>query len=62
MQTKVKTYRNDWLAMLEKSGVWYCVTIRNTNGDIHDKVRCDDYHTALDYWRAFNAVAKAGAR
>jgi hypothetical protein len=62
MQMKLKTYRNDWSAMLEKSGAWYCVNVRNAAGDIHDKVRCDDYRMALDYWRAFNAIAKAGAR
>jgi hypothetical protein len=24
-------------------------------------VRCDDYRMALDYWKAFNAIAKNGA-
>jgi hypothetical protein len=52
-------YRNDWSAMLEKAGMWYCVQVRNAAGDIHDKVRCDDYRMALDYWRAFNAIARA---
>jgi len=61
MQTKVKTYRNDWSTMLEKSGMWYCVHVRNAAGELHDKVRCDDYRMALDYWRAFNAIAKNGA-
>jgi hypothetical protein len=52
-------YRNDWSTMLEKAGMWYCVQVRNAAGGIHDKVRCDDYRMALDYWRAFNAIARA---
>jgi hypothetical protein len=59
MQTKTKIYRNEWSTMLEKSGIWYCVYVRNSAGDVHDKIRCDDYRMALDYWRAFNAIARA---
>jgi hypothetical protein len=59
MQPRIKLYRNDWSAMLEKAGMWYCVQVRNAAGDIYDKVRCDDYRMALDYWRAFNAIARA---
>jgi len=60
MQTKVKTYRNDWSTLLEKQahGV-YLVLVRNSAGDVYDKIRCDDYRMALDYWRAFNAIARA---
>lgn len=58
MQTKTKTYRNGWIAMLEKSGMWYCAVVRNARGDVHDKVRCDDYRMALDYYRVFSRIAK----
>ena len=27
-------------------------------GELHDKVRCDDYRTARDYLKSFNAIAK----
>ena len=26
--------------------------------ELHDKVRCDDYKTALEYFRAFQSIAK----
>ena len=60
MQTKFKVYKNDWTTLLEKQahGV-YLVLVRNSAGDVYDKIRCDDYRTALDYWRAFNAIARA---
>ena len=60
MQTKTKIYRNDWSTLLEKQahGV-YLVLVRNSAGDVHDKIRCDDYRMALNYWRAFNAIARA---
>ena len=60
MQTKLKTYNNGWLAMMEKQahGV-YLVLVRNDAGEVYDKMRCDSYRMALDYWRAFNAIAKA---
>lgn len=61
MQTKVKVYRNEWCAVMEKKAPWYQVTVRNSIGDVHDKVRCDDYRTALDYWKTFNAIARNGA-
>lgn len=58
MQTRMKLYSNGWHAMLEKSGVWYSAIVRNARGDVHDKVRCDDYRMALDYYRAFSRIAK----
>lgn len=58
---KSKTYENGWSAYFEKHASWYLVNVRNARGDIHDKMRCDDYRTACDYWRAFNAIAKNGA-
>jgi len=61
MQTKTKTYRNGWSTLLEKTSYWYLVNVRTASGELHDKVRCDDYRSALDYWRAFNAIAKNGA-
>lgn len=56
---KIKTYRNGWTAMMEKAGYLYVVIVRNARGDIHDKIRCDDYRAAMGYWRAFNSIAKA---
>lgn len=56
---KTKSYRNGWSTMMEKGGALYIVLVRNARGDIHDKMRCDDYRTACEYYRAFNAIAKA---
>ena len=36
----------------------YLVQLRNTTGDLVDKIRCDDYRMAMDYKRAFIAIAK----
>jgi hypothetical protein len=58
MKPRVKIYKNGWETMLEKSGLWYSANVRNAAGEIHDKVRCDDYRAALEYFRAFNAIAK----
>lgn len=61
MKPKMRFYKNGWETFFEKAGNWYCVDVRNSAGELHDKVRCDDYRMALDYWRAFNAIAKNGA-
>lgn len=44
---------------MDKAGAMYVVIVRNARGDVHDKMRCDDYRGALEYYRAFNAIAKA---
>lgn len=59
MKPKAKAYRNGWSVTLDKAGAFYVAIVRNGRGDVHDKMRCDDYRDALDYWRAFNAIAKA---
>jgi hypothetical protein len=56
---KTKTYRNGWSTMMNKGAYMYEVNVRDARGDIHDKMRCDDYQTACQYYRAFNAIAKA---
>jgi len=28
--------------------------------ELRDKVRCDDYRMALDYWKCFQLIAKRG--
>jgi hypothetical protein len=59
VKSKLNVYRNGWLAMMEpQSQGMYLVLVRSANGDVYDKVRCDDYRNALDYFRAFNRIAK----
>jgi hypothetical protein len=36
----------------------HTVLLRNPQGEVHDKVRCDDYKEALAYFNAFKATAK----
>ena len=58
MRPKYKLYRNGWFTVMEKNGPLYSAIVRNARGDVHDKVRCDDYRMALDYYRAFSRIAK----
>jgi hypothetical protein len=47
--------------MLEKTASHdapYTVLVRDARGELHDRIRCDDYRAALHYWLAFNAIAK----
>jgi hypothetical protein len=37
------------------------VRVRGGGGELIDKITVDDYSVAMDYWRSFCAVAKAGA-
>lgn len=55
---KMKCYRNGYASIERRfpSGLWLIECYIGT--ELHDKVRCDDYRTALDYYRAFCAIAK----
>lgn len=58
---KIQEYKNGAYATMEKlfpSGM-YLVQCRNPNGDLHDKIRCDDYRMAKEYFSAFKKIAKA---
>jgi hypothetical protein len=43
---------------MDKGNALYSVIVRNARGDVHDKMRCDDYRDALDYYRSFKAIAR----
>ena len=55
---KIKVYDNAEVTFekLLPSGM-YLVQLR-INGEVSDKVRCDDYKMALEYRRAFCSIAK----
>jgi len=57
-QTRVKLFNNGAFAVLEKTGALWLTYARNPSGQIIDKMRCDTYTMALEYFRAFQAVAK----
>jgi len=57
---KVKTFKSGaWTVFEKDSGGLWNVKVYLANGELKDKIRCDDYQYALTYLRAFNAVAKA---
>lgn len=58
MKTKIKVFKNGASAMLEKCGMWYVTNVRAPNGEMIDKMRCDDYQSACEYYRAFQAIAR----
>lgn len=37
----------------------YLIQLRDTAGELIDKIRCEDYRTAMEYKRAFAKIAKA---
>lgn len=45
--------------VFEKTGALYVVTLRNSRGEVSDKMRCDDYRMACEYRRAFLKIARA---
>lgn len=55
---KIKLFKNGAMACIEKSGALYVTYCRNPSGDMIDKMCCDDYRMALEYCRAFQALAK----
>ena len=55
---KIKAFKNGH-ASIEKlfpSGYYLVQCYRGS--ELHDKVRCDDYRMALDYYKSFQAIAK----
>lgn len=59
MTPKAKEYRNGWSVLFERlSNGMYWVQVRRASGELHDKIRCDDYQMARGYYRAFSAIAR----
>ena len=55
---KIKLFKNGACVITDKAGCWHSVTLRNPAGEVHDKVRCEDYAMAKSYVKAFAAVAR----
>lgn len=56
----IKEFKNGAWTVFEKltpSGM-YVVKLYRANGDLADKVVCDDYSHAKNYLKCFNAIAK----
>ena len=57
--SKIKVFNNGYatLERLFPSGMYLVECYVGT--ELHDKIRCDDYRSALEYYKAFQAIAKA---
>lgn len=43
--------------VLQHNGM-YTVTLYAPNDNAHDRIRCDDYSSARDYFKSFKTIAK----
>lgn len=43
----------------ERFGAWWVVQLRDSRGEVADKMRCDDYRMAVEYRKAFIRIARA---
>lgn len=57
--SKIKVFSNGYatLERLFPSGMYLVQCYVGT--ELHDKIRCDDYQTAREYYKAFSKIAKA---
>lgn len=57
---KIKLLKNGAYVSLEKTSPsgYYIVSLRNPSGNVHDKIKTDDYKSALEYKRAFLAIGR----
>ena len=57
---KITEFKNGAYVTFERdAGGLYAVLLRDTSGNVKDKVRCDTYRDALAYRRSFIAIAKS---
>ncbi len=59
---KIKEQKNGNYTTLEKG--WhggYVVRLYKRGGELLDKMRCDTYSGACEYFKSFNLIAKNGA-
>lgn len=59
MKPRIKLFKNGASAYFGRCSIGYETFARNSRGDVIDKMRCDDYRMALDFYRAFQALARA---
>ena len=54
---KLNQYKNAYVISY-REGSWWNVALRSESGNLIDRVRCDTYRGAMEYRRAFCAIAK----
>lgn len=62
---KIKSFKNGWEVSLEKNKeigykLPYMVRLRDSAGELRDKIACDSYSGALSYYKSFCKIANNG--
>lgn len=58
---KIKTYKNAYatLERVASNDTPWITAVKENNGDVIDRIRCDSFRMAREYYAAFCKVAKA---
>lgn len=56
--SKIKVFSNGYATFERLFPSGYYLIECYVGSELHDKIRCDDYRTALEYYKAFSAIAK----
>ena len=57
---KIKEYKNGAWTVFDRvmpSGYWL-VKLYRPDGNLEDKILCDDYINAMNYFKSFNLIAR----
>jgi hypothetical protein len=52
--------RDGHYVTFEKAAQWWAVQLRDGNGNLLDKVRCDTHSEAVQYRKSFLKIARTG--
>lgn len=58
---KIKEQKNGNYTTFDRENGWYVVRLYKRGGELLDKMRCDTYRGACEYFKSFNLIAKNGA-
>ena len=56
---KIHEGKNGRYVTFEKGRTLYIVALKDSSGNLVDKVKCDDFRSAVDYRKAFIKQARA---
>lgn len=56
--SKIKVFPNGYATFERLVPSGYYLIQCYVGSELHDKIRCDDYRTALDYYKVFAKIAK----
>ena len=55
---KIKSFKNGYATFEKLFPSGFYLVECYIGSELHDKVRCDDYRTAMDYYKSFSLIAK----